>query len=303
MLSWRRGVYATLLLIITSAGLLLTSCATYRGVAEFELYRSAFEKSYAASSSIIDQLSVQERALFLRHYPPSNVIFNPNLAAYYTDTVDPPGTAAFRRALDTVKTYNDLIYGLASGEFVDALDAKVSALSSQTISAGSETANLLGLAKRIGLGDLLKVAGSLNGYFAAAMEILDVGLKAQSRADFRRFVLKYNDNARNILLELRAGTAKIFPILTAETLRRSRIDPVNTKLTAQEAAKIDAYRKLLADWVILIDATVGALDHVTAASTADVTFSGSITSLTMSAVELEAAAKSARKHLAELGAT
>src|SRR5258705_11152311 len=89
--------------------LVLGACGLNQGIAEFEIYRSAFEKTYGTSTAILDQLAVQERELFLRsrqgRIDPTNVRFDPNLARYYSDATDPPGTDAYRRALETVTAY------------------------------------------------------------------------------------------------------------------------------------------------------------------------------------------------------
>src|SRR5579871_917783 len=109
----------------------LAAC-TFGGVVEFEAYKSAFDKVQTTSSSLLDQLAQQERWLFFARYKNARSpdVFNPALARYYTDSVDPPGTAHFRAALDTIKTYNDLLYGLETGQTADAMAVKVNALQS-----------------------------------------------------------------------------------------------------------------------------------------------------------------------------
>jgi hypothetical protein len=106
----------------------------------------------------------------------------------------------------------------------------------------------------------------------------------------------------NILRELRRGTKVIFPVLTASTLRRWRDAGGRGALAADEQKKLETYRKLLADWVILIDGTIKALDQVKLAVETPPTIAGTITGLTTTAVELETASQAARKHLAELSA-
>src|SRR3979409_1809281 len=99
--------------------LVLGACGLSQGIAEFEIYRSAFEKTYGTSTAILDQLAVQERELFLRsrrgRIDLSTVKFDPNLASYYTDTVDPPGTAGFCTALETRKGSHGQPLGWAAG--------------------------------------------------------------------------------------------------------------------------------------------------------------------------------------------
>ena len=290
----------TVVLVAASVG--LSSCMTFRGVSEFEAYRTAFDQAHTTSTSILDQLAVRERALYMRLNPTSRATFNPDLAGYYTTSTDPPGTAAYRRALDTIKVYNDLLYGLASGQTTEALVSRVSTLSARVKSAGTEVTRLGATVTGAGSGALLSAAGSLSAVYAAATPFIEIALRARSRADFRAFATQYHPLVRTLLEELRKGTTVIFPVLTAEIRRRSRIDPTGGGLNAKERQQIDTYRKLLADWVVLIDASIVALDTAIAAINADSTVTGSLSGLTATAVELETAARSARTHLAELGA-
>lgn len=295
---WRRA-YAWRRAAPVIACILLAACGLSQGIAEFELYRSAFEKTYGTSTAILDQLAVQERELFLRsrrgRIDPTNVRFDPNLARYYTDTTDPPGTAAFRRALDTVKAYNDLLYGLVSGQTSEALVGKLGELNAKAGEAAGEAGALLGVAQ----GDLLAATTALNQVFTQIAPFLRVGLTLRSREEFRLYAVEYYPIVRGLLVELRQGTRAVFPVLTAATLRRFRNAPAGT-LTADELKKLDTYRKLLADWVILIDATIKSLDNVKVAVEADPTIVGTITGLGAIAVELETTSQAARKHLAEL---
>ncbi len=270
----------------------LAGCTTYAGIAEFDGYRQAFATNYTTGSAILDQLAVKERALFLRLNPPGNSQFDPDLAVYYVDIGDPPGTAAFRKSLDLVKTYNDLLYGLATGAPAAELSARVQALGTSVTAAENETQSalsaLVGTAGG-GAGMLSGLVASLN----AADSLIQVALRYRSREDFRRFVVENHDQIVDILRALRSGTAVIFPILTRDAT--ASIDGV-------DRAQIDNYRRLLADWVIGIDVTIQSLGAVRDAAVRPATLSGATGSLTPFIVELEMSAASARKHLAELGA-
>lgn len=281
------------------AFLVVAACGLYQGVEEFEAYRTAFEKTYGTSTAILDQLAVQERELFMRttrgRIDPAKRNFDPELARYYTDVGDPPGTGAFRRGLDTVKLYNDLLYGLSSGQTAANLTAKAAALNGKVGEALVETGGLAGIDQV----QLKAAALALNGIFTRLTPFIQTGLTLQSRYEFREYVIRYHPVVRELLIELRGGTRAIFPVLTAATLRRWRNAP-SGGLSAEEVNKMETYRKLLADWVILIDATILALDKVKLAIEAEPTIGGSVTGLTTVAIELEVASQAARKHLAEL---
>jgi hypothetical protein len=274
----------------------LAACS-FGGIVEFETYKTAFDKVQSTSASILDQLAQQERWLFFKvtKNARSPIRFDPALARYYTDVVDPPGTASFRTALDTIKIYNDLLYGLETGQTAEALANKVAALESSITSAATSASGLLGGGAS---GQIKLAVGALNGLFAELQPFVQLALTARSREAFHDFLIQAYPSVRQLLAELRASTSAIFPVLTAAT-----IDPslrAGRALTADEASKVDTYRKLLADWVILIELTIKALDAANAAAVAPPTVVGTVTGLTGIAVELDTAAKSARKNLAML---
>jgi hypothetical protein len=277
----------------------LTACS-FGGIVEFESYKAAFDKVQATSTSILDQLAQQERWFFfsVNKGARNPVKFDPALARYYTDSADPPGTASFRAALDTIRTYNDLLYGLESGQTAQALAAKVGALESSITSAANSASGLLGAAVPSALVPTQAAVATLSNIFGELQPFLQLALTARSREEFRDFLIQSYPTVRKLLLELRNSTRYMFPILTGAV-----VDPANRvgrPLTADEASKVETYRKLLADWVILLELTVKALDAANAAALAPPTIVGSVTGLTTIATELDTAAQSARKNLATL---
>jgi len=304
---WRRtrehiGESPKRLRAIAAAALMLAAAAcSMSGIVEFEAYKSAFDKTHSTAQSILDQLAVQERALFLKVNKSalSPVKFNPSLARYFTDSVDPPGTASFRAALDTIKAYNDLLYGLETGQTAEAMTAKISSLESSLVSATNSTAALFAAGAAVNP-QVTAALTSLDTLFKTLLPFIQSGLKFRSRKEFQAFLIDAYPTVRQLLVELRAATAVIFPVLTAATVARSIRDASGGALTADETSKIDAYRKLLADWVILIEASIKALDQAKTATEAGPTIGSSITGLTAIATEMDTVAQSARKHLAEL---
>jgi hypothetical protein len=267
-------------------------CTTYNGIAEFEVYQKAFVSTYEAGGAILDIVATKERTIFLNANPPSATTFEPEYAAYYVDSVDPPGTAAFRRAMNSVKAYNDILYGLASGQSVEALSAKLNGLNSSLSSAANETALLL-KAGSLQRADLTKTIGNLDSRIKAGIELTQFALKYKSREAFRRFAVEYNPVVQEILMSLRDGTRIIFPVLTRDA---------TASITGVDEAKVAQYRALLADWVLGLEVAMVALDRVGSAIKADATIDSSIAAFTKSAVALEVTAVATRKHLAALAA-
>lgn len=288
-----RALRLPLFVAVTLSAIGLAACTTYRGIGEFEAYRAAFDQSYQTGNAILDIFAQKERSLYVRTYPPSALSYDPDLASYYVDTVDPPATAAFRRGLETVKAYNDVLYGLASGQTVEALSASLLGLSNSVTGARTEMSKLLAGGRLAGK-ETVKLIGTLDGRLAAAGKLVSFALKYKSRADFRRFAIEYHEEAQAILVALRQGSTEIFPVLTADST--DSIEGVDT-------AKITSYRQLLSDWVISLDATILAFKRLSLAlNTSGQQLDTSIAALSRSATELELATSAARKHLAELAA-
>jgi hypothetical protein len=281
---------------------LAAGCGNYQGVVEFQAYRTAFESTHATSTAILDQLAVKERELFMRTggaFNPRKPGFNPDLARYYTDVGDPPGTGAIRRSLDTVKVYNDVLFGLSSGQTAEALTAKLAELTVKVGESISELDSLTGFASGLGMKPLLKFGLELDQEFTRLTPFVRTFFAYRSRDEFRQLLSQNHEHIRAILVQLRSGTTVIFPILSASSLRRWRNEG-GGPLTADEAKTLDTYRKLLADWVILIEGSIKALDQAKLAAEAPPTIGGAITGLTTVAVELQVASQAARRRLAEL---
>ncbi|WP_271893330.1 hypothetical protein [Candidatus Phyllobacterium onerii] len=277
--------------------LLMGGCST-RGVAEFELYRSTTLQASAASTAILDQLALQERALFFQDSRKRDALqFDPDLARYYTDAVDPPATRAFRNAFQTVVIYNDLLYGLSSGQTADTLVAKVQAMNSSLSKAAVDTAALTGPGHPA---EAAAMGAALNAAFSQVKPFLLVALKARSRERFRYYVVAYYPAVRAILVALRSSTKDMFLVLNAPTLNRIRASP--TAGTPDDRQRVVAYRKLLADWIILIDASIDALASAKRAAEAPASALDAVEGIAAASSELGAASQAARRDLAELAA-
>jgi hypothetical protein len=138
--------------------------------------------------------------------------------------------------------------------------------------------------------------------YARLEPFVKLGLRYRSRQAFRAYLTDTYPLVQEILLNLRDGTAEIFPILTHEVLARSRASIASGALTPEEIKKVEGYQRLLADWVIMMDATLVAFDRVKGAVDAPRTIVGAVSTLNIVAIDLTAASSSARKNLAALAA-
>lgn len=286
-------------LIAIFAFVFLIGCASTVAVQEFEVYKSAFDKTNEASTAILDQLALQERALFLRRYKyaRSATRFDPEFARFYTDSVDPPGTAAFRGALQVIKTYNDLLYGLESGQTAQALAAKLSTMESATSGSIVAVAGTASMVSGVNGASFTASMAAFDKIFQALLPFIQLGLKYRTQEEFRTFLVQNYEPVRSLLWHLRSDTLVIFPVLTAASVREFN---VGGTMSAEDSKRIETYRKLLADWVVLLETTIKALDRAKATAEAQPTLVDNVTGLTSYAIEMETAAKSAKTHLAEL---
>jgi hypothetical protein len=278
----------------------LTACVTFRGVSEFDSYRRAYESAHSVGSRILDQLAAAERHAYAVGYPETyaqtGVIrpFVPDDAAYYATGVDPPGTAAFRRALDMVNAYNDLLYGLASGETANMLSAKLTEFGAQVFATAVEVRTAAGAQ---GSGALTNLIGALGlaetgGPF---QNVAGLAFRFATREAFRGYVDDYYLPVRRTLEALRNDTPTIFFALNFGTIQQYNLGELADDVAV---ARITNNRALLSDWVLLLDASTSALDRAYAALSGSPSLIDAVGGMTAAAIEIELVARSAREHMA-----
>lgn len=266
---------------------LLSSC-TAAGYQEFQLYSQAYDAQYVQADTVLQAVGSAERAIWAKRQPRVNKFgyFEPNDAAYYIDTVEPPKTAAIRASLLVIKSYNEAMIALASGENAKALSAKISTLTINVASAALAVA-----AMTSPKATPTQLAGSSAGRFAKAMTgyldylpIVTEVANLASREAFRKQLIDSYPTIRNMLLTLRNdGTPVMY-----EVLRTPGDSGVDTP-----APKTDVgAQKLLAGWVLLLDKTDLALEA--AANAARTGSQINLDSLSQASVELTVLAEQVR---------
>ena len=132
-----------------------------QGVPQYNVYVLAFNAQYEQGDSVLDIVGQAERAVGGRQLNPA--VFDPDNAAYYLDTVDPPITASFRASLKSLKTYNEALVGLTNGEAANVLAARVSMLATNTAAGISGEAGLVALPRGGGRGVVLATTALRSG--------------------------------------------------------------------------------------------------------------------------------------------
>lgn len=281
------------LMITIVAGITVASCTTYTGVTEFEGYRAAFDKNYEVASSVLDRFGVEERALYLSVRPPLKGVFDPGLASYYVDYVDPPTAAAFRRSLDMVKAYNDLLYSLSVGEPAANVAARLGRLDFFDARGKGDIEQLRSaLPKELNV-ELAATVGRLITIIAPIEKVLAVTLKYENRAKFREFAIQHEAVIKEVLLNLRGASKQIYAVLV-----RKEAD----KFSGIDERKISLYRQLISDFVIGLDEVTASMDEMMAAIRMNSKLSANqAAALNARAARLDAIAANARRHISEIG--
>lgn len=246
------------------SALLLGACSSDRGVAEFALYREAFQRAHIASDIILDRLAVTERRLW-RHcvdfdglqasdgagagcqaFDPIGTPFRVEHAPYLIESGDPPATAAFRRAVVATASYTEALNRLTNGQSAEAVAGEVAQVAAMAVSAAAAvpagpTAGLMA-----------SVAG-INGALAGFEAPLAQGLGFVTRAEFRRQLAAEGDTMVRALDGVRAATPAMFrAFLAAEVISA----PAGA---GPDLEAVQEMRIVLASWSELLKASRLAL--------------------------------------------
>ncbi len=228
---------------------------------QYNVYVLAFNAQYEQGDSVLDIVGQAERTVGGRQLNPA--VFDPDNAAYYLDTVDPPITASFRASLKSLKTYNEALVGLTNGEAANVLAARVSMLATNAaagISAGSVA--LGGPAAVVGAeGVVIATTGALK----IAEPIFKPAATAASREAFRQELIRAYPEMRMLLVELRKATAPMYQIMRRSLVVRGS-DETDTGRSPDAERVLANKRQLLAGWVLLMDKSLLALDQAVAAA-------------------------------------
>lgn len=276
------------MLMMLTLGTALNGCAT-RGIAEFQLYSQAFDTQYEHGEVILDSLARAERTVVLRRIRHSSEIpdFNPDQAAYFVETVDPPITGSIRASLKSLKTYNDALGGLANGEAAEVLANRVGTLATNI--AGAIAASQAALAGAAAIPGASKLVSESVQALQLAVPIIKEVATFASRCAFRKQLIATYPSMRDLLLALRNGTPAMFEVLKRARVQRGSLEePSGISLDGQAA--LENERAMLAAWVILLDKTLVAMNAAVVAAMTEVP-SADLASLAEASIELRVLAE------------
>ncbi len=251
---------------------LLIGCSITRGAAEFIAYRDAFQASRDASNSLFDLMEIaereQERIVARRE---RNLDFNPDRDRIFSDLSIPPLTEEYRQSFEAVTRFNELMYGLVTGERAAVLTEQASGLAREII----------------GITELAS-GGASTFQTQPLLAILEAtaqpAIALQNRRVFSAALADETDAVLALMAEMRAGTPTVFLYL----------------ITASGTEKQDEVVRLMADWVVLIDRNISALQEAQSAARSEAVSQIDLVALQARVSEVGAAVRAVREGLASL---
>jgi hypothetical protein len=311
--------------VIIAAAALASGCATQPPAGEVHLVAKAFDNLNTASQPLLDELALAERAQGksaalaraeahgrepadagsalpgwercphilvlggkINDFPEVQNGFCPDDSYYYSDLADPPGTRAFRQALAAVGDYTQLLVILAEGRNLDEAKGQLVAL----------TGNL-GLA--LSAAGVAGAGPTLNVLLQAFNPVLDLAAKGANANELKRLVVQESPQVEKLVDELQTQAGEFFITLTEASMARFNLALDKPDVAAAEAARIEAYRVAVSNYVVLLDqygSLLGDLVNVYDQPTGTVTLG----SLAERSAQLSAQADAWRRSLASLRA-
>jgi len=259
------------------AAVALAACATQPPVGEVRLVAKAFDNLNTASQPLLDELAIAERnqgksAALARadahNKPPADAApalpgsqrcgkvdvmggetagipkvlngFCPEDSYYYSELADPPGTRAFRQSLAAVGDYTQLLVILAEGRNLEEAKGQLVTL----------TGNL-GLA--LSAAGVAGAGPALNALLQAFNPVLELAAQGSNAKELKRLVVQESSKVEKLLGALRTQAGEFFTTLTEAPMARFSVALDKPDVEAAEAARIEAYRIAVSNYVVLLD--------------------------------------------------
>lgn len=245
----------------------LSGCATAPPVEQVRAFANASDAFNAASQPLLDELALAERARAWRivkspkdgakdvlAVPLGGGTTRQLLLDLPADQVlalatvgDPPATAALRKGVGTIKHYAAVLVLLAENQNADAARAELGILA----------ANVTGVAALIPGAQ----AGSalVTPLLSALQPLIDGAIAEKNAEEFRKLVVNASPKIKELNARLRDSAEPTFRAIASE----ERAVIVSGKGNNAEAVeRIDAYRVVLANWLVLLGLVDQATDQL-----------------------------------------
>jgi hypothetical protein len=179
-------------------------------------------------------------------------------APYFSDLGDPPATRAFRTGVIVLGKYSEILLILAEGRNVEAAKVQIQSLGT-SIAAGLALAPGAQVA-----------AGAVVPVLTALGPVLETAAQASNYQELKRAVAEAAPHFSRVVFALQVASREIFTTLTESSVAQATPGKLrdNRLLAESLVAQIDGYRKVVSDFVVLLNeldeahkALVEALKH------------------------------------------
>ena len=252
--------------------LMLAGCAGRAGVEEFRIYSRSVDAVAVASEPIVAQIRIAERHFERERIREGRMVlgkqdknartngyveeFYPEHAVFFTESIDPPYTAAMVYSLATIVSYNRSLLLYADGAALAPLLAELGRVE-------TEAGNAL---TAIGIATAPALA-TASPALTALREGARLAIQAASREAFRTELLARDEQVHALLDALIASSRTTFELLTrnnVKVLRRASGDA-----RTQELKKLELKRLMLSEWVIALERAKIMLNKAVVAASTD----------------------------------
>lgn len=268
----RCGPYAATLLL----ALLATACATAPPVEQVQLFNRAFVNVQAASQPLFDDLAIAERRAgrdnavakaqekFSGAEPsqttqacregmpgwrgdtsPQGQGFITGFciedAAYFSDIGDPPATRALRNGINVLTKYSELLLILAEGRNIEAARTQIQSM-------GTSVSGGLALVP-----GAQAVAAAVLPALQVLNPLIEEAAKANNLEELKRIVARAAPHFSRLTVELQSATPRLFNVLAGQSMQQATPSNLKNRPVAEALiANIDGYRRILSDYVLLL---------------------------------------------------
>jgi hypothetical protein len=214
--------------------------------------------------------------------------FCPGDARYYSKIGDPPDTRVFRTTLTFLM------------EFAHALSELADGTSAATATAQLQTLvdNAAGLAGGPGA-QAAGVKAATEAFMAIAQPLVKQLAQAASVAQERQVIADAAPKIRALIGQMRTASGPMFATIIEQDMLRYGAPGVSSEENAQIATRVGNYRKILSDYVALLENLEDAWGQLATAAQSR-TNAASLASLATHSAQIEAGAIAIRQSLAQL---
>lgn len=217
-----------LFLYAIGLSLILSACSV-PGESGFRDYRESYDAARLASEQVVDVYNQYDKVN--RRLRTTDVTFDPDLADVFSETALTPISIKISEGFAAATIYTEVLARYLDNNTLSLQDDDLSTINAATTSVAS----------------LLKsdeAGAQINAVIGAVRSLVNLSLARDDRDEFVRSVRENSQTVDDFLVVVRADTVDMYR--TARTA---------TAVSNGSTEKLEEFRTMLANWVLLIDQT------------------------------------------------